>query len=111
MPQYRCYFIQKDGSPAAWRSLHSDDEGAAHDHALGLLVAYPDADKVEVWDRTKLILRYSRSDLQTPTELRRLCYLALAAAKKETDPKLKVAIASHAVELAQEAEALERRAN
>ena len=111
MPHYRCYFVQKDGLPAAWRVLDCENEHDAHDHALGLLVAYPHADLVEVWEDSRLTLSYSRSTAQTPTELRRLCYLAIAAARKETDPKIKQIIASCAARLAQEAEALTRRAN
>lgn len=111
MRQYRCYFVQNDGLPAAWRSFASESDGEAQDHALGLFVGYPHADKVEVWHDTRLALTYSRAAMQTPAELRRLCYLAIAAAKKETDPEIKQKIASCASMLAQEAEALERRAH
>ena len=111
MPQYRCYFLQRDRHPAAWRAFQSESDGEAHDHALGLLVGFPHADKVEVWDDTRLIFNYSRSAAQTPAELRRLCYLALAAAAKETDLKIKQSIASCAARLAQEAEALARHAH
>jgi hypothetical protein len=61
-----------------------------------------------VWNSSRLTFAYSRSAAKTPGELRRLCYLAIAAAKKETDPKFKQIIASRAAALAQEAEALER---
>ena len=111
MPQYRCYFVQKDGLPAAWRAFECESDGEAHEHALGLLVSYPHANMVEVWEDTRLTLSYSRSASQTPAEMRRLCYLAIAAAKKETDPKIKQIIASCAARLAQEAEALVRSAN
>ena len=111
MPEYRCYFVQKDGAPAAWRAFESQNEVEAHDHALGLFVGYPEADRVEVWHNTRLTLSYSRSAMQTPGELRKLCYLDIAAANKEPDPNLRQLIASCAVALAQEAEALERRAN
>ena len=111
MPQYRCYFVQRDGHPAAWRAFQSESDGEAHDHALGLLVGYPHAEMVEVWEETRLIFNFSRPAMQTPAELRRLCYLALAAAAKETDLKIKQSIASCAARLAQEAEALDRPAN
>lgn len=108
MLHYLCYFIEKDGSSAAWRGFQSESEGDAHDYALGLLVAHSHADRVEVWNSSRLTFAYSRSAAKTPGELRRLCYLAIAAAKKETDPKFKQIIASRAAALAQEAEALER---
>ena len=111
MSQYRCYFVQKDGLPAAWRAFESESDGEAREHALGLLVSYPHADMVEVWEDTRLTLSYSRSASQTPAEMRRLCYLAIAAANKETDPKIKQIIASCAARLAQEAEALVRSTN
>ena len=111
MPQYRCYFVQMDGLPAAWRAFESESDEEAHDHALGLLVSFPHADMVEVWEGTRLTLSYSRSAAQTPGELLRLCYLAIAAANKETDPKIKQIIASCATRLAQKAEALVRSAN
>jgi hypothetical protein len=110
MPNYRCYFVQKDGVSAAWRAFESESDGEAQDLALGLLVGHPHADRVEVWNDARLTLSYSRSAAQTPAELRKLCYLALAAAKKEPDPKVKHIIASCAAMLAQEAEELERRA-
>jgi len=47
---YRCYFVQKDGLPAAWRFFESEGDGEASDYALGLLVAYPLADMIEVWE-------------------------------------------------------------
>ena len=108
---YHCYFIQKDGGIAAWRAFESECDGEAHDHALGLLVGYPHANKVEVWDSSRQTLNYSRSAAQSPAELRRLCYLAIAAANKEPDLKIKQLIASRATMMAQEAEALERQAN
>jgi hypothetical protein len=111
MTQYYCYFIQKDGLCAAWRTFESESDGEAQDYALGLLAGFPHADKIEMWDGSRLTLSYSRATLQTPAEMRRLCYLAIAAARKETDPKSKQIIASAAATLAQEAEALERRAD
>ncbi len=111
MTTYRCYFIQKNGFPAAWRAFESKSDEEAHDHALGLLVAFPHAERVEVWDEARLALDYSRSAMQTPAELRRLCYLAIAAAKKEADPKIRQIIASCAARIAQDAEALARNAN
>ena len=109
MPHYRCYFVRKDGVPAAWRSFESESDGEAQDYALGLLVGYPQAERVEAWENARLTLDYSRSVTQTPTELRSLCHLAIAAARKETDPRIKQIIASCADMLAREAEALERR--
>ena len=109
VPQYRCYFVQKNGDTEGWRAFQSENDGEAHDHAIGLFVGYPRADRVELWENSRLALTYGRIAAQTPTELRRLCYLAIAAAKKETDPKIKRIISSCAARLAQEAEALERR--
>jgi hypothetical protein len=49
---------------------------------------------VEVWDDANLTCRYSRLEMpQTPAELRRLCYLALASAEQEIDSTIKRAIA------------------
>ena len=110
MPHYRCYFVEKGGGPTAWRYIESDSDGEANDHALGLLVGYPRADKVEVWNDLQQILSYSRSAVQTAAELRRLYSLAIGAAKKETDPKIKSILSSCAAVLAQEAESLEPRA-
>ncbi len=109
MRQYHCYFVQKDGAAAAWRAFESANDGEAEDYALGLLSGYPEAHKVEVWDETRLTLDYTRSAARSASDLRRLCYLALAAAQKENNPRIKQIIASCAVRLAQEAEALERR--
>jgi hypothetical protein len=105
---YRCYFVQKDGATIAWHVVESENDGAARDHALGLFVGYANAEKVEVWDNISLILRYCRPEAQTPAEMRRLCYLAIAAANKEIDAELRKMVASRAATLAQEAEALER---
>jgi hypothetical protein len=105
---YRCYFVQKDGGTIAWRVVESD--GAACDHALGLFVGYQHAEKVEVWDNTRLILSYCRSQAQTPAEMRRLCYPAVAVANKEIDGEIRKTVASHAATLAQELGALERHA-
>ena len=106
---YRCYLVQKDGATVAWRVVESENDGAACDHALGLFVGYPHAEKVEVWDNTRLILSYCRSQAQTPAEMRKLCYLAIAVANKEIDGEIRKMVASRAATLAQEAEALERR--
>jgi hypothetical protein len=111
MARYRTYFVQKNNAPAGWRSFEGESDREANDYALGLFVGYPHAEKVEVWDNSRLTLSYSRSGAQAPTEMHRLCYLALEAARKEPDPKIKQMIASCAAKLAQEAEALERRAN
>jgi hypothetical protein len=111
MLHYRCYFLRKDGAAASWRNLTSEIENEAHDHALGLLVGHPDADRVEVWHQSRLTFSYSRSTAQSPAELRRLCYLAMEAAKKENDFAVKGTLASGAARLAQEAEALERGAS
>lgn len=108
---YRCYFVQKGGASAIRRNLQSESDEQARDHALGLLVGYPDADKVELWYSSRLALRYKRSMAQTPAELRRLSCLAIAAAEKEPDQHARNMIASHARALAQEAENMECGAN
>jgi hypothetical protein len=108
MSLHLCYFKRDTGTVVAWRALPNKSDGEARDHALGLFAAYPRADKVEVYDQARLILSYLRSDARTPTELRRLSYLAIDAAKKETDPEIRRVLASRAFALAQEAEALER---
>ena len=74
---------------------------------LVLLIGFPHADMVEVWDESPLTLNYSRSAMQTVAKLRRLGYFALAATAKEAAPKIKQIIASCAPGLAQEADALE----
>lgn len=111
MQYYRFNFIQKDGALAAWRSFQGVNDGEACDRALGLLAGYPHAEKIEVWNEASLIFGYDRSVAQTPAELRRLCYLAIAAAENETDLDIKRIIAARSFALAQEAEALERRTN
>ena len=108
MTYYRCYFVQKDGFPAASRSFESESDGEAQDYTLGLLVGFPHADRVEVWADPRLILNCSRSTTRTPAEMHRLRHLAIAAARKETDPKIRQTIASCAASLAQEAEASAR---
>jgi hypothetical protein len=105
---YRCYFVGESGA-TAWRAFVSESDGEAQDHALGLFAGYPYAEKMEVWEGGRLTFGFRRSWAQTPTQLRRLCYLAIEAAKKETDPEVKRTIASCAAKLAQAAEALERK--
>ncbi len=107
MRNYRCYFVQNDGACAVRRNLQSASDEEARDYALGLLVGYPHADKVELWYSARLTLRYKRSTAQTPAELRRLSCLAIAAAEKEPDLHVRTMIASHAQVLAQEAENIE----
>ncbi len=111
MRYYRFYFIQKDGALVAWRPFQGVDDVEARDRALGLLAGYQNADKIEVWNDAALIFSYDHSKAPTPMELRKLCRFAIAAAEKETDPEFKRVIASRSFEFAQEAEALERRAN
>ena len=111
MHQYRCYFTDREGASSGWLPLQCESDGEAHDRALGLFAGRPLADKVEVWKGARITLSYSRRVMRSPLELRRLCYLAIAAAKKENDPETKRTIAAGAFALAQEAEALERRAD
>jgi hypothetical protein len=111
MRKFRCYFIDESGVTSSWRSIEREADEAAHQHALGLLLGYAPAMIVEVWEGTNLTFRYSRLEtLQTPAELRRLCYLALASAEQEIDITIKRAIAWGAVHLASQAEDMERRA-
>lgn len=110
MLHYLCYFFEMDGATGSWCNLASQTEDEAHDHALGLLVGHPRAEKVEVWDKSRLTFSYSRSEAKTPVDLRRLSYLAIAASEKEDNPTVRRTIASCAFSLAQEAEALERKA-
>ena len=105
---YRCYFIETDGIPAAWRAFQCESDREAQDYALGLFVGYPHVEKVEVWENTRLTFSYCRPVAHTPEDLRKLCFLAIAAAKKETDESTKLALAARVFALAQEAEALER---
>jgi hypothetical protein len=105
---YRCYFVGKNGAPAAWRVFQSETDDEAHDHAIGLLVGFPKADKVEVWVRSRLTLSYKHSEAKTPSQLRRLCYLAIEASKKEADLEIKRMLAARAFALAQEAQAIEQ---
>jgi two-component system, sensor histidine kinase PdtaS len=109
MFQYLCYFVRKDGVTAAWRAFQGESDGDAQDYALGMILGFPHADKVEVWNDSRLVLNHSRPATQTPAEMRRSSHLAVAVARRETDPKTKQAIASYAAQLAQEAEALERQ--
>jgi len=109
MRQYRCCFTDKEGVTPHWLSLLCENDREAHDHALGLFAVRPLADKVEVYEGARITLSYSHCVIRSPSELRRLCYLAIAAAKKETDPEIKRTIAAGAFALAQEAEVLERR--
>ncbi len=106
MRHYRSYLIDKDGAATALPPFSFESDGAAHDHAIGLLLGQPHAAKLEVWEGSRITLSYSRSVAKTPAELRRLCYLAIAASKRETNPRARRAIAAAAYALAQEAEAL-----
>lgn len=108
MHHYRCRFTDKEGAPSDWLPLRCESDGEAHGHALGLFAVRPLADKVEVWAGKRITLSYSHRDEASPAELRRLCYLAIAAAKKETDPETKRTIAAGAFMLAQQAQVLER---
>jgi hypothetical protein len=109
MPLYRSYFVTKEGSIAAWHSFHKDDDEEARGHVLGLFEADDRANKVEVWGGTRMILSYIRATAHTPEDLRALCTRVLDSAHKETDPDIKRSLASYALALAQEAEALEWR--
>jgi len=106
---YRCYFFPPDPAPVVWRAFESENDQQAHEYALGLSVGYPQVEKIEVWHDTKLIFTCVRSLLRTPEELRRLCYLSIAASTKEPDQALKMELAGQAFKLAQEAAALERQ--
>lgn len=108
---YCCYIFRKDGNAVAWRAFECESDTEAHDHARGLLVGYPHADGVEVWESSGSTLYDDRSNLRTPAELRRLCRLASTAAHKEIDREARRVIASLAFALAQKAEVLERRKN
>jgi hypothetical protein len=108
MQQYICYFVQQNGRPVAWRAFTSDSDDAARDFGLGLLFGFPNAEKIELSDGSRLIFEYSRSAVLTTAEMRRLCYVAISSAEQEQDPRVKRTIASHAARLAQKAEALER---
>jgi len=109
MVNYRCRFLQKNDSLVGQHSFQCESDGEAHDHALGLLIGHPPAEKVEVWENARLSFSYTQLAEQTPGELRKLCDLAITAAKKESDKELKRTIAWRAVALAQEAELLEHQ--
>src|SRR5580693_6279626 len=79
MGAYRAYFIRKDGGTADWRSVQSESDRAAFDHALGLFVGYPHAERLELWDDTHRVFSYNQSQAQTPMEMRGLYYLAIAS--------------------------------
>jgi len=83
MPLYRSYFVTKEGSIAAWHSFHKDDDEEARGHV--------------------------RATAHTPEELRALCVRVLKSAREEADPSFKRSLASYALSLAEEAEALEWR--
>jgi hypothetical protein len=111
MRKFRCYFVDESGVISSWRSLEREAQEVAHQHALGLLLGYAPAMIVEVWEDTNLTFRYSRLETpQTPSELRRLCDLALASAEQEIDKTIKRAVAWGAAQLASQAEDIERRA-
>ena len=103
--------MQNDGASAIRRNLKSENDEQARNNAIGLLVGYPHAVKVELWYSSRLALRFKRSMAQTPEELRRLSCLALAAAEKEPDLNVRKMIESQAQVLAQEAESMECAAN
>jgi hypothetical protein len=102
MGAYRAYFVRQDGGTADWRSVQSESDRAAFDHALGLFVGYPHADRLELWDDTHRVFSYNQSQAQTPMEMRGLYYLAIAAAAMEADRERKKAIASGAAAIAEE---------
>jgi hypothetical protein len=102
MGAYRAYFVRKDGGTADWRSVQSESDRAAFDHALGLLVGYPQAERLELWDDTHRVFSYNQSQAQTPMEMRGLYYLAIAAAAMEADRERKKAISSGAAAIAEE---------
>ena len=106
---YRYYFFPPDPAPAIWRAFECENDQQAHEYALGLSVGYPQVEKIEVWHDTKLTSTYARSLVRTPEELRRLCYLSIAASTKEPYQALKMELAGQAFKLAQEAAALERQ--
>lgn len=111
MRRFRCYFLDERGAAAAWRAVEHDSDEFAREHALGMLLGYPGATVVEVWESAALIYRYSRLEApQTPKELRRLSRLAIAAAERETDGRLKQAIVCGVASLVAQAAVLERRA-
>lgn len=111
MRKFRCYFIDEHDAVSSWRQLEHEAHETAHQHALGLLPGYSPAMIVEVWEGAALTFRYSRLETpQTPTELRRLCSLAIAAGEAEIDVALKRAVAWGAASLASEAEEMERGA-
>lgn len=111
MNRYRFYFLREDGAAAANREFLCENDGQANDHAIGLLLGYPYAARVEVWENSRLTLSYDRSTAQTPEELRRLCRLAVGAARRESDAEIRQTITSHALALEEKADALERRAS
>jgi hypothetical protein len=110
MPVYQCYILENDGSSAASVSFNQDTNAQAQDYALRLFGAHPQANRVELWVNTRLLLSYARATVaRSPGELRSLCARVLEAAYKETDPGIKRSVAAYALSLAEEAEALERR--
>jgi len=109
MRKFRCYFIDENGAITSWLQLEREAHEAAHQHALGLLLGYSPAMIVELWEGADLTFRYSRLETsQTPTELRRLCTLAIASAEEEIDVAVKRAVAWGAASLASQAEEMER---
>ncbi len=111
MGHYHSYLFGGDGTVTTLSSSSFENDAAANDHALGLFVGQPHAANLEVWEKSRKTLSYNRPFVKNPLELRRLCYLAIAASKLETDPDTKRSIAAGAFALAQEAEALTRREN
>ena len=111
MPQYDCYTVEKNGAAATWLSFHKHDDEEACSYALALFDDDPLANRIEVWVGMRLVLSYGRTVEHTSDELRKLCALALEAARNESDPGIKRSIASYALSLAQEADAADWRAN
>ncbi len=102
MGAYRAYFVRKDGGTADLRFVQGESDGAAFDHALGLFVGYPDADRLELWDDTHLVFSYNQYQAHTPMEMRGLYYLAIAAAAREADRERQNAVSSGAAAIAAE---------
>lgn len=111
MPLYQCYILEDDGTSAAAISFESCNNSEAQGYTLRLFDEHPRANKIELWSGTKLTMSYAREGVHTPEELRALCARVLDAAHDETDPAIKRTIASYALWLAEEAEALEWRAS
>jgi hypothetical protein len=111
MPVYQCCILENDGNSVASLSFDCASNAEAQSYALRVFGVHPNANKVEVWLGTRLILSYTRAAVpRSSMELRALCARVLVAAHNETDPGIKRTVAAYALSLAQEAEALELRA-